>query len=221
MEYNPYTETFNKLKGLVSQLNEKKEKTEKQLKWYNDTNVEELKQKLYHNSSRIKGDRSQLTIVENEIEKLHASARDIESHIKSLLNPLNWFSSDQEKYRKKYRDLKNTIDAKEMIKRDQLESIEGLERSINDLKSEIEDYINYDPRKNKELLDELKSGISSHLSELETVAKDKNKVDLELQPIVAEINILESNKRSAERDPRRPSNTMMIYLLHLILISVQ
>jgi len=198
MEYNPYTETFNKLKDLASQSNEKKEKIEQQLEWYNDTSVEELKQKLHDNFLISKSNRSQLTIIENEIEQLRASAKDIESHIKSILNPLNWFSRDQEKYRKKYRDIKNTIDDKEVIKQEYFKSIEGLNKTINDLKSETENYINYDPQKNKELLDELKSAISSHLSELESVAKDKDQVDLELKPIVAEINILESNKRSAE-----------------------
>ena len=198
MEFNPYADSYNKLEKIIAKLNEDKESAVQDLNWYYNTDVENLRQELQQRNFKSKLRKSQVKGIEAEITALLPRVNEIEANIKTIFNPLNWFSSDQKILRQERSELRKSIAVKEEEKRSELNSIEASKIKAGILQSNIEKFQSFDVEKNKTYLEELENTISLRQTEFEELAEHKLKVDLALNPIIKELKHLESARRTAQ-----------------------
>jgi hypothetical protein len=198
MEYNPYKREFNELKSTISELNDCKENLLNKLKWYHETDIDELKKDLKSYSSDSEKQIEKISKIKKDIISLKRSVKNKKAKIKSRYNPVNWFSKEQNKFRKEYNRLNERVEKSENLKQKRLSQNEELNEKIDDLKTTINDYHSFNREKTLNKCDELKDKIF-HLEEKLAPIRDKMfDVDQMLEPIVTEINALVSKKEDAE-----------------------
>lgn len=191
MEYNPYTDRYNQLKETIAKLNNDKELTTQDLVWYYNTDVEKLEQELQQLLSKRKDRYSQVKKIQDEIAVLMTRLERVKSSKDSTFIIINWFSSEQKRYRQAIEELNyEIVSNKEKIKREST-LIDAAFKKATNLEASIYKHKNYDVNINSKYLEELENAIASHQHEFEKLAEDKQRVDLVLSPIEAELKNLE------------------------------
>ena len=197
MEYNPHAENYRRLEEIIKNSNLHKDKMNQELNWYDATDIGTLKLEIENSLSEIKQIEPRVTAVTEEIAALSAKVKEKEMHIGTILNPLNWFSSEQTELRREREQLKNDIANKEKQKQIELTSINTLNNRIKNLESNVNKHNNFDRKIITDKLDEITTSISLFQKEFEAVAVQKRDMDLVLGPIIAEMKNLESRKENA------------------------
>lgn len=191
MEYNPYADRYNQLKEIIAKLNNDKDLTTQDLVWYYNTDVEKLQQELQQRLSKRKDRYSQVKKIQDEITALMTRLERVKSSKDSTFIIINWFSSEQKRYRHAIEELNyEIVSNKEKIKREST-LIDAAFKKATDLEASIYKHKNYDVNINSKYLEELESAIASHQHEFEKLEKDKQRVDLVLSPIEIELKNLE------------------------------
>ena len=199
MEYNPLNHYYNALNTILAKLNASKSARLEELSWYDNTDVETLKQALQDNVYKIEKKKSQLVSIGDAVSALHIKVKETEKHIKTMFNPKNWFSSKQQKFRKERKKLNKTILRKAEQKQNELGAVKTLNRRSNGLKSSISKYEDFDFQEKTRAFDAVINEISLYQKKSEILAEQKEKVDVALSPIITEMEKMKSEKQAAEK----------------------
>ena len=198
MEYNPYTQEYNRLKHVLENRNSEKRRLSDELDWFNSTDISSLYFSLDEKEQAKTKIQSLITNIEKEIEVLHTKIQETKSYTKTLFNPFNWFDDEQKIYRKTLNRLKKELYSKEENNRLKATSLSEINESINKYKKEIDKYKNFNKKKTSDKVKSLSQDIVLLEAEIKQVYELKNNVDIKLQPILSQIEDCESNISTAK-----------------------
>ncbi|HUV98935.1 MAG TPA: hypothetical protein VMV88_02160, partial [Gallionella sp.] len=106
MEYNPFTQEYNRLSTIINELNNKKSLLTDELDWFDSINISDLNFQLDSQIAAARNYESIKANVRNEIIALNDSIKTIKKSIKSRLNPFNFFDKEQILLRSQLEELK-------------------------------------------------------------------------------------------------------------------
>jgi chromosome segregation ATPase len=200
MSYNPYEMEHKGLKEKISEIKDKISENKGLEKWYESFDLKSYRSKLVSLNSdkstceeKIELNRKNIIINKNNIKLF-------ESKLKSRLNPVNWFDSNQKKIRneiskREVRISKLNSDIGELSKK--LKSI-GNNQSAT--QTNISSYKNFNILNIRTETIEISKELKKLEADLVIVEEKKTSVDLKLMPIINEldkvgIKIQQSSKR--------------------------
>ena len=199
MEFNPLVKEYHRIREVINEINLKRDKLTKELEWYDNTNVSQLTRKIDDYISLKRDKKNELNDVEKEIATNEQEVANIKINRKSILNPVNWFSKMQRDIRSECSRLEQRGIKKNNLKESIVNKILETDSSVSKVTSELNMYHHFD-RDGIELnIVNLTDKLNSNLSEYEVIRKRKSEIDDKLNPIINEINNLESQKRNANK----------------------
>ena len=188
MEYNPYTQEYNHLQLILENKNCEKKRLSDELSWFDSADISTLYSSLGGMENSKDKLQSLIDTIEQKIEGVHTKTRETKSYTKTLFNPLNWFNVEQKTYRKKLNRLNKELNAKQENIEQREKSLSETNESIKKYKKEIDKYKNFDRRRVSDEAKSLDREIVSLEEEFKRVSELKNNVDIELQPVLEQIN---------------------------------
>ena len=203
MEYNPFAQEYYRLQGLIENRNGEKRRLSDELSWFDATNISSLYSSLEGKENSKNKLQSLIDGIKKEIDALHAKIQETKSHTKTLFNPFNWFDDEQKSYRKKLNGLKEELSAKQDLIERRQKSLSGRDESINKINQDIEKHKNFDRQQVSDEVNSLGKKIVLLEEEFNPVSDLKNKVDIELRPVLKQINDYESNISTAKEKIRK------------------
>ena len=203
MEYNPYTQEYNRLQRVIENKNNEKRSLSGELSWFDATDVN----RLYFSIEGEEDSKNKLLLlistIEKEIEILHAKMQDTKSNTKTLFNPLNWFDDEQKVHRKKYNGLKKELGVKNECLERRKKSLSETNESINKYKNIIDKFKSFDREKISDDVHNLGQKIVLLEEEFKQISEIKNNIDIQLQPVLKQINDYKDSISAAKGNIRK------------------
>ncbi len=199
MDYNPLTQEFNRLSGILNRKKEEKRKLYDGLKWFDSNDIGSLFSSL---ESKENSKRKLLSLIEEikiEVDILNKKIQETKVHTKSQLNPFNWFDDEQNSFRKKLKELNNELNTKQDYLAMRRKALSGSKDLISKVSADIDKYKTFERQRVVDEIDGLSRELALIGEEFKEVSKLKNNVDAELAPILKQIKNYKSMLSSAKK----------------------
>ena len=187
-KYNPYLKSYNDSIVKLNNLKIETENFKTDLNWHKLRNTEDLFYNIDFLAKKNKIKREEIKKITEKSLKKKQELINLEKRIKSRFNPGYYFSDVQKKLREE-RDLLNDsiINLNKNIDL-RLESINKNNNRKNKFQSEIKRYNSIDIFTIKEKINNNTINSKALNDNLNTLFKKKNKVEIQLKPIITELN---------------------------------
>jgi len=203
MEYNPFAKEYNRQQRILNDKKNKLKTLTDKLKWYDTTDISSLHYSFEGKVCSKNTFQSQANIIEKETDVLQTNILETKQHIKTLFNPFNWFDGDQKNHRNRLQELEEKLNTKKEIMEQIQKSIAETDLSISKIENDIATYKNFDRNKVGNEINSLGSKIALLDEEFSQISNLKNKVDLELRPILQQVNNYEQEIAFSEEIIRK------------------
>ena len=200
MDFNPLTRTYTEIQVEIDALQKSEKQVGDEVQWYSSIDPHALTEDLRRNEATIGKLQLEIQTVEKEIQENVARLGEIAPAIGTLLNPLNWFAKDQVDLRRKGAQLRGIGDQKAGQKQSKVKELEATRARMAKVASDLQRHGTFDFLRRQSDLSKIKQSIASKNEELQIVAEQKRRVDEVLEPLLKEMQNLESKKRRAESD---------------------
>ncbi len=198
MDYNPFTQECSRLYRVLERNKREKSKLVDELRWFDSATVSSLFFTLEGKAKSKNNFQSLTDGIGKEINLLQAKIEETKSHIKTLLNPLNWFNDTQKTYRKKLNGLTMELGTKQEYLKTIRKLLSETVDSITEISTEIEKHKNFNRQKVSDQVHRLDQEIVLLEKEYRGVSELKNNADIALRPIIEQINGYESSISAAK-----------------------
>ncbi len=198
MEYNPYDLECNRLQRALESKNGDKDRLSDTLSWYDAIDINSLNSSLASKESSQNELQSLINDIEREANSLLTKIQTTKSHIKTLLNPSNWFNDEQKSYRQKAYVLKTALRKKKEHIRKQKNLSSETDISIKTISKDIEKHQNIDRQEVSEQIGSLSLEIAILGEKFNRTSGLKANVDVVLQPVIKQINDYEFSISAAK-----------------------
>lgn len=199
MSFNPFDIEYEKLKSEISERNLKVREIQEKISWYDTFDILILKSNLAKTADSIVSCSELICEAKIRILNFKNELASLDSKLKSRLNPLNFFSSEQNTLRKKKSILLDEIDK---TKKKQENCMTKYKRLIDDQKQmELvqKDYRKFDKLASFEMEKDLLNEIYELELKFNVISNKKEAVDIELKPIMEQICYYRNEIKRIER----------------------
>ncbi|MBN2267360.1 MAG: hypothetical protein JW725_03415 [Candidatus Babeliaceae bacterium] len=195
---NPFDEELRQSKAKIAYLNQQKGSLVEDLDWFNSNTEEQLKNKLDACFELLSRLRRQYEEIERDIAAYQQKRNYIRTKTRTILNPKNWFASDQIQLRRTQKDLKRAQQALETERNNLADQICKAERNVEIAKKAVERYSSFDLASCKTNLSRIESDLESLRQKHNRIAERKDAVDQTLKPVVDQMRHYTELKQQAE-----------------------
>ena len=203
MEYNPHSQEYSRIQTILGEIKNKKRILTDDLTWFDNADIGEI----YLSLDRAKQDKENLLRLigegEGEFDVLQRKAKEVKSLIGTAFNPLNWFDSEQKELKVRLNVVSKELHSKESQIDRARNSLSKIQSSISDTVEKLEKYKSFNRQQTSNNLNVATYKIAELENEFSQVSKLKNKVEIELRPIINQISGYESNIATAKDHIRR------------------
>lgn len=133
------------------------------------------------------------SIVSNQKELSSLAPR-----VGTLFNPQNWFDDTQRMLRRERYEIRHAREKQKTEKLHIEKQLESVRRKTESTAATIHQYDAFDAQTRANEANELDRQISATVKEAERIGAQKNRVDVELEPILREMRLLSSGKQAAQ-----------------------
>lgn len=184
MELNKYEVEYQKLSNLKFDLDKNISQLTQRISWFQSFNVDSMVKRTAGHQSELDVRKQRINNCDREIETLTAKDKRIVVELGSVFNPLNWFQTELRVARK---DLQQAIKVGQIEKLTQIEAIDGLEKKIKNIESEIRDFKSVEFLTLEAEYDSCKEHLVLCEVDLAVVVEKKKRLETILAPILREI----------------------------------
>jgi hypothetical protein len=200
MDYNPLTETCAQIQRQIDELERSASQATADLQWYYSVDPRRLAEDLRSSEFRAEQLQREIRVIDKDIHENNARLAEIEPAIGTLLNPFNWFAKGQLELRRRRSELRAIGDRKLAQRHAKVMELEATRARIAEVAKELERHRTFDSARRQSELAQIKQNIVAKKEELAIVAARKRRVDELLEPLIQQMQNLESRKRRAQSD---------------------
>jgi chromosome segregation ATPase len=193
MNYNPYSKEYNSLKQLLEDKTLEKKELLEELNWFITVDIGNLYFLLKAKEEEKSDTQIITTNIATEIDALKSKIYYHKKEIKTLFNPFNWFNDNQKFRRRKLSELEKELNTKLKNKTGRERELSEIDKLINQYKNDIDKYTHFDRENSNKKLNELNYKLVSLEEKVKSIYELKVNVDIKLEPILSQIEELESN----------------------------
>lgn len=203
MSFNPFDIEYKKL---ISEISGKKleiRKIQEKIKWYDTFDILSLKNTLVKTVDDIGLCSEFVSEVESRILEYKKNLGSVNAKLKSRLNPLYFFSSEQSDLRKKKNKLSLEIEKLNKEQRTCILKYESLIDEQKQMELIIKEYHDFDKLISLEMSNELLKELAELDLRFKVISDRKASVDLQLKPIMDQIYYFKNEIEQAEIKVRK------------------
>jgi hypothetical protein len=200
MNFNPLTKICTDIQDQIDALQQSEKQVTDELQWYRSIDPSVLTENLRRNEAIVEKLRSEILMLEKEIQENAARLGEVAPMIGTLFNPFNWFAKDQVDLRRRRAQLHEIRDQKAAFRQSRVKELEDTRACMARVASDLQRHRTFDFTRRQCDLSQIKQRIASKKDELAIAADRKRRVDEVLAPLIQEMQTLESRKRRAESD---------------------
>lgn len=176
---NPYIQKIKKLQNDIEQWNAELNKEEKQLHWYENFDLNQMKScknELINKKSAIE---VQLLDAKSEIETLQKRLDEISKNKSAFWKLKSFFSEEQRELRSQIKSVRSAITKLEDDRLANTAKASELDTKIDQCDADISKFLNFDETNSRGIISQLKLSIESVRPQIQTLqAKSKELIDL-------------------------------------------
>ncbi len=200
---NPFDEPLSRIKLVLADLSTRKDTLEKELAWFDSTNINDLNTRLAETLRHVELLRNRQQESVKRIASHQRVQEALDALIRTMFNPRNWFASDQIQLRQQRKEIVFEKKAEQAESSRILDEIDNTVRSVADQEKTIVRYCAFDATAHRENLREIENQFSAELFRGKKILARKKAVDKAVQPIIAQLRQYEQLKQRAESDRER------------------
>lgn len=185
--FNPFIKRYNDLYSQIKNAGDDNEKLIRELKWYNLRNEDEFEINLSTITSRLDTKSQEIKLLLKKSDKINTEITLHKAKLKSKINPLYYFSEEQNILKKKIDSLECTIDSIQSSVINKKRDIQRMEEKKNRLLSDFERYNIFDHDKCKTTIDNNHTYVNSLKNEFKRISKQKVRVEQKLESLIKEL----------------------------------
>lgn len=171
--------------------------------WFDNTDIKRIRLLLDEAKQKKETILRRVVEGETELDVLQIKYNEIMSLIRTALNPFNWFDSEQKNLKARLNVIKKELHLKQNYIDGERKLLSEIKSSISDKDKELEKYKLFNRQQAANDLSAVTNKIDEHENELIQVSKRKDKVDIELFPIIDQISRYKSDIEKAKDNIRR------------------
>lgn len=199
MEYNIYKADYERLKGIVASLEQKKRELVHELKEHEDTDIKALHSQLSSHDLKKSELEIEMRRCDESISLLNNKLKPIAAVTKSILNPFSWFDSVQVALR----DLASKIKKELTSHKKAMERLKKEHGQVLDLAyalhQKIAKYESFDKAAISIIIQNVSTELGLQFMSLKEISKKYGALEVELKPVVSQIKDYEAQIEAANR----------------------
>ena len=203
MSFNPFDIEYEKLNREISTKKLKIREIQEKIKWYDTFDIASLQKTYTKTAGDIRICSEYVSEVESRILEYEKNWGSVNGKLKSRLNPLNIFSSEQRDLRKKKNILSFEIEKSNEEQRACIIKYESLIDEQKQIKLIIREYRDFDRLISLEMSNELLKELAELELRFKVISDRKASVDLQLKPIMDQIYYYRNEIERAEIKVRK------------------
>lgn len=205
-ELNPFDEPLQRARQTISSLTERKNTVSAELKWFNSTSEATLSTTLKEANAQANVLRNKHAEIDGAIKACHRKQAETTAQVRTILNPKNWFASDQVQLRRAQKELGIKITAHEVEQKEISARIQAADIASKKAAAELTRFCEFDVQKKKEELGNIETLLAQALPKVESLMTQKSVVDQALEPVVEQMRQYSQTYKSYEQRRNRAAS---------------
>jgi hypothetical protein len=199
---NPFKKQLRRFKPKIADFTQQKTAVVEELHWFDSKNEAELKNKLDACRKQLDHLRRRHEEIEREIVACQQKRDEIRAKTRTILNPKNWFASDQVHLRRTQKELERTQQTLEVKRKSLSDQICRTERDVETAGKAVERYSSFDLAACKIDLLRIETDLAALRLKAKRTAERKEVVDQALKPVIDQIRqyVKSQRREEAKRD---------------------
>jgi len=194
-DLNPLVGICAEIRARIESLEKEEKRVAAELEWYRTTDPAALRKAVEEDEAEAERIRSEVESLDRQIQGVSASLRRVQSGIRTLLNPFNWFDSHQCELRAERARLRRTLKQMNAEKHSRIKAREEILARVARTQAEITRHASFDAPEKERQLTEIRKSRQCERENLAKAIEEKRHVDEQLEPLLAQMHTLESRRK--------------------------